>query len=71
MPFIFGPGLRGLPFPIEQEKQLCTRLSGKFSVISLCTVKHSRLPLRLGMPNATLRVRLILHTDCHIPKVES
>lgn len=63
MPLILGTGLRGLPFPIAYLN---------FWNLFRYTLSYSKkLRASVEARNAAFRVRLILHVECHIPKVES
>lgn len=70
MSLILGIGLRALPLTSKKEEEIIMYLASWkiFSNISL----YSKIPkFSFEARNAAFCARLIFHTKCHIPKVES
>lgn len=70
MPLILGTGLRALPLTSEKAEELI--MSSAFWKIFSNTPLYSKIPkFSSEARNVAVCARLILHTGCHIPKVES
>lgn len=63
-------GLRGLPFSIEKAGEIIVYLAF-WKFFSDIPLYSKTLKFSFESKNASFCARLILHTECHIPKVES
>lgn len=70
MPLMLGIGLGGLPFSIEKAREITLYLAF-WRIFSDIPLYSKILKFSFEIWNAAFRARLILHTECHIPKVES